>query len=446
MEGKQRSTTATASAPQKQARSSLSSAYRASPSFHTIRLANLSTWIIIMALRLDRRHDVSDLCDDEDLLYEPDRTPNLKAEFVNRDAMLAQRRALFDEGLSDAEIGRQQGVSKDAIWAWRRLRNLPSRKVRAPHVPLNRANTRYPPLTPEQEAKRVEMYQAGFADSTIARVIGTVVGTIEYWRRKNGFPPNFPQGRSESANPSLALPTPDLKRRALALMHRGLGVTLIAAELRASKVTLAKWKTVLLRERPDLSLLGKGHSRPKRKANGQSYRPLPSALRPRAFVLYADGRNDHEIARDLGVAPSRVWEWRAALSLPALIGPGRPRPPHSKAARKSTHKPWPAAITPMTNPLYARIAEAIGRGIAADVRDDAISEMWLAIEEGTVAVASLVSAAKRFRNRAVSDYANPYGPRSVDEDIGDGDGFRMIDLIRDDRSSSWLEEAGATVW
>jgi hypothetical protein len=30
--------------------------------------------------------------------------------------------------------------------------------------------------------------------------------------------------------------------------------------------------------------------------------------------------------------------------------------------------------------------------------------------------------------------------------MGDGDGFCMVDLIRDERSSSWLEQSGATVW
>ena len=42
-------------------------------------------------------------------------------------------------------------------------------------------------------------------------------------------------------------------------------------------------------------------------------------------------------------------------------------------------------------------------------------------------------------------FASHYGPRSIDEEIGE-DGFRMIDLIADESASSWLEEMGASAW
>lgn len=84
--------------------------------------------------------------------------------------------------------------------------------------------------------------------------------------------------------------------------------------------------------------------------------------------------------------------------------------------------------------------------MAPDIRDEAVSEVWLALQEGRLSVDRVQAESKEFRRKAMREFANPFGPRSVDEELGDEDGFRMIDLLRDDRSSSWLEEMGATVW
>lgn len=54
--------------------------------------------------------------------------------------------------------------------------------------------------------------------------------------------------------------------------------------------------------------------------------------------------------------------------------------------------------------------------------------------------------ARRYRNSAIAQWANKYGDRSLDENIGEEGGLRLIDAIADEEPSSWLEEMGATVW
>jgi len=71
--------------------------------------------------------------------------------------------------------------------------------------------------------------------------------------------------------------------------------------------------------------------------------------------------------------------------------------------------------------------------------------MFLAICSGEVGVHEIAKYARRFGNRALSEIASKYGPRSLDAEIGE-DGFTLLDTMKDEGSSSWLEEMGATAW
>jgi hypothetical protein len=69
-----------------------------------------------------------------------------------------------------------------------------------------------------------------------------------------------------------------------------------------------------------------------------------------------------------------------------------------------------------------------------------------AVLSGEIPIAQIEASARKFGNRTLDAYASKWGARSLDDDLSDDGGFRMIDLIADERSSSWLEEMGATVW
>lgn len=87
----------------------------------------------------------------------------------------------------------------------------------------------------------------------------------------------------------------------------------------------------------------------------------------------------------------------------------------------------------------------LARGLPPDLTDDAASEMWLAVFEGRLSVDQIKAEASRYRGQAIANYASRFGPTSLDEDLTGG-GFHLIDRVRDERSSDWLEGNGATVW
>lgn len=80
------------------------------------------------------------------------------------------RRNLYEQGLLDKEIAERTGVTRAAIWRWRRDRNLPSH-----HVEKNT----------EREKLRTELLQRGYSDRQIAKETNVGVNAIRRWRRKN---------------------------------------------------------------------------------------------------------------------------------------------------------------------------------------------------------------------------------------------------------------------
>lgn len=361
---------------------------------------------------------------------------------------MAKRYELYQAGLNDRAISREQGVDRTAVRDWRRRNGLPvnSKLDVPPKAVLVDATVSVRPrrvrdqVTPEQARLRQERYDAGDSDPAIAKVSGISANSILDWRQRNSLPSNLPKCRSRRCAASLAVVTPELKRRAKALLERGVGARTIAREMSASLKSIERWRTAMLRERPELRRTGTAQRKPPRHPNGRKYSKMQPERRAKAFGLYADGFDDHEIAKALGVYSTQIWEWRHALFLPLV-----PKTRHKHAGRPKPKPPGPA-ISPMSNPIYAHIAAAIGRGIAPDLVDDAVSDMWLALAEGRLSPQQISAEASKFRNRVIGSYASAFGPRSLHEDIGDGDGFRMLDLLKDHSSSDWLEEMGATVW
>jgi hypothetical protein len=96
--------------------------------------------------------------------------------------------------------------------------------------------------------------------------------------------------------------------------------------------------------------------------------------------------------------------------------------------------------------VVRRIRKAVGRALAPDVIEDIVADMMVAVLEGSLPLAEIEAEARRYGNRVLERFASKFGPRSLDQEIGDGEGFTLLDTLVDDSSSSWLEEMGATVW
>ncbi len=152
--------------------------------------------------------------------------------------------------------------------------------------------------------------------------------------------------------------------------------------------------------------------------------PSETAIR---LLLHSLGWGDKAIAKDRGVSRTAIRDWRRQRSLP------------TGGSADWHHRPT-------LNDVRTRVRRAIGRGLPGDIADDATSTLFLAVIDREVPLADVEKSARTYGNRAIEDIASRYGPRSLDEEIGDGEGFTLLDTLSDDAQSSWLEEMGATVW
>lgn len=85
----------------------------------------------------------------------------------------ARRRKLYREGLNDKEIAQAVGLNHHSIYVWRRNRGLPVNRRRG-------KGKRH-----DIDARRKKMFEAGLTDEEMARQEGVAKGTIASWRWKH---------------------------------------------------------------------------------------------------------------------------------------------------------------------------------------------------------------------------------------------------------------------
>ncbi|NYB73396.1 hypothetical protein HZF24_04500 [Sedimentibacter hydroxybenzoicus DSM 7310] len=89
----------------------------------------------------------------------------------------AERMALYNQGLTDREIAKIQGVKCSIICSWRNNNNLKfNEKINSEMIALY--------------SQRMILYNQGFADKEIAEVEGLTADGIRGWRRRNNLKPN----------------------------------------------------------------------------------------------------------------------------------------------------------------------------------------------------------------------------------------------------------------
>jgi hypothetical protein len=162
-------------------------------------------------------------------------------------------------------------------------------------------------------------------------------------------------------------------------------------------------------------------------ARGYALTPEADAAR---MLLYQMRYSDRRIAREQKVSWTTIQGWRKRRKLP----------PHGLSRRH-----WKTADLARDTTLD-RVRRAIGRALPPDIRDDAISDLYLAVLSGTVDLDEVEKQARKFGNRVLNTFASKFGPQSLDQELGDAEGFTLMDTLVDERSSAWLEEMGATVW
>lgn len=92
----------------------------------------------------------------------------------DRAAKMAERRRLYDLGLSDRQVAARQGLDCSTILGWRKRQGLPPRKA---HTVL-----------PWEEEKRLALYKLRWSDGKIAKECGCHPTSIYEWRKSRNLP------------------------------------------------------------------------------------------------------------------------------------------------------------------------------------------------------------------------------------------------------------------
>lgn len=114
-------------------------------------------------------------------------------------------------------------------------------------------------------------------------------------------------------------------------------------------------------------------------------------------------------------------------------------PEQRKLRAEATRKAKPVYAPPFRDDLYARIFRAMPRWLTDAARDDAISDMYLAILTNEVLPDEIEAKAKRFASRASNAFESKFGPRSLDEPTFHDSDRRLVDMIADPDTLEPLE-------
>lgn len=307
--------------------------------------------------------------------------------------------ALYERKWPDRRIGAALGCCSATVLYWRRHHDLPALIGSMGKVL-------------DQVAAR-KLHAAGASDCAIARQLGVSQSAVTRWRGRNGLPGNAVR------SPPIA---PEIKAAAIKLLLLGMSAPVLSKELGLSKPSLQKIRNTLGAD-PRLLAIGKRpvSAKVQRYASGRTVANLGPRLRRPAFLAYCRGLNDREIARELAVDRTRIASWRVRYGLPPNYVQPAPRP---------AQKPIGPAITPLSNDLFRRAAAAVGQRVAPDIAADAVSDLILAVLSGDLAPDRIEAEAPRYVNRVIASFASDFGPRSLDEEIGE-DGFTLREIIPD---------------
>ena len=88
-----------------------------------------------------------------------------------------RRILLYDQGLSDCEIGRVLGRNSSTIWVWRKRSKLPAKREHHGRRPLPN----------EEESRRLQAHEKGLSDSELARELNVTIFGVRSWRRSRNL-------------------------------------------------------------------------------------------------------------------------------------------------------------------------------------------------------------------------------------------------------------------
>lgn len=90
--------------------------------------------------------------------------------------------------------------------------------------------------------------------------------------------------------------------------------------------------------------------------------------------------------------------------------------------------------------IMEKVKRAVPRDLEHALRDDIISEIFVAVIEGRIEEDQIKAAARSFIARGIAEWQSRYGPRSLDEKLSQDSSATLGDLIEDHTSASHIEE------
>lgn len=218
----------------------------------------------------------------------------------------------------------------------------------------------------------------------------------------------------------------------------------LAAEMDLDRQTVAKVARPVIKAMREAGTLGKcqcGRERfhprgcERYLANRDARWGTPEQRERRAGIIAAilSGDTYTRISEQWGLASKGAMNYRRWLT-PAQRAERKAKE-HARSYRSAAQE----TLQAHRDPTYALIAAAVPRWLSGATRDDAISDLYLAVLEGSVAVNDVAREARRFASQAVDQWESRYGPRSLDEVAFDGGRETFADMIVDPATLEPLE-------
>lgn len=165
---------------------------------------------------------------------------------------------------------------------------------------------------------------------------------------------------------------------------------------------------------------------PANRKRGES-RPLLWSI-DRVEQSMKDGLSDRAIRLAGGPTRCSLRAIRRQIGIPAF-----------RNAPRRIRKPF-VPIRVDSDDLYAVIREHVGYTLSADVRDDVISELYVAVLAGDVDPSQLATVARRYMSREIAKWQSRYGHLSLNQPAGEHSEDRIA-LLPCPRALVEMEEA-----
>lgn len=158
-------------------------------------------------------------------------------------------------------------------------------------------------------------------------------------------------------------------------------------------------------------------------------RPFPEPQETQAVEALLRGDVVADIAQAVGVGPDSVWRLRRTLS------------DDQRAQRARAMRDRLAIGRGLQGEfLMTRIKAAVPSRLDPVLRDDVISEIYLAVIEGRVEPEQIGAVIRSFVSRGMAQWQSAYGPRSLDEKLSADGNRTLADSIGDTTAALAIDE------